>query len=672
MREPTPKTIHLKDYTPPAFLVTHVELDVDIREDHALVRAKLHVQRNRQGRAPLVLDGDELELVSVALDGQPAAHRRHARQATDDPGVPDAFTLETVTRIVPQKNTKLEGLYASKDGFFTQCEAEGFRRITWFARPAGRDGALHDHVHADTATVPGAAVQRQPVAARRRAGRPALGEMGRPVPQARPTSSRWSPRTSTCSRTPSSPAPAARRSSRSTSSRASSTSAAGDGCLKRAMKWDEERFGLELDLDQYKIVAVGDFNLGAMENKGLNIFNTKYVARHARTPRPTPTYLDIDRVVAHEYFHNWTGNRVTCRDWFQLSLKEGLTVFRDQEYGADTYSRAVHAHPGRAQAARGAVPRGRRPDGAPGAPAVLHRDQQLLHRHGVREGRRSGAHASHTLLGAEQLPARHGPVLRAPRRPGGDLRRLRAGDGRTPSASTSRSSSAGTTRPARRVLEVTGDYDAAAKRYTLTRASSRRRRRRASRRSSRCTSRFAVGLIGPDGSELPLRLEGEAGDRAERRVLSVTQAEQRFVFTNVPAKPVPSLLRGFSAPVILQLRLHRRRADAPHGARRRRVQPLGSRPAARDRASCCAGSRRPRRKRSTVPRAFVEAFARVLAGRPGPGVRRRGAGAARPRRYLAEQMDGRRSGRASTRCANACGASSAQRCATSSSGPIGR
>ena len=137
-------------------------------------------------------------------------------------------------------------------------------------------------------------------------------------------------------------------------------------CLKRAMRWDEERFGLKLDLDQYKIVAVGDFNSGAMENKGLNIFNTKYVLARADTATDVD-YLNIDRVVAHEYFHNWTGNRVTCRDWFQLSLKEGLTVFRDQEYGADTYSRAGDAHPGSARPARSAVPRGRRADGAPGA-----------------------------------------------------------------------------------------------------------------------------------------------------------------------------------------------------------------------------------------------------------------------------------------------------------------
>ncbi len=149
--------------------------------------------------------------------------------------------------------------------------------------------------------------------------------------------------------------------------------------LKKSMNWDEERFGLECDLDHYMIVAVGDFNMGAMENKGLNIFNTKYVL--ARSDVATDVdFENIDRVVAHEYFHNWTGNRVTCRDWFQLSLKEGLTVFRDQEFGADLHNRAIARIREVRGLRAGAVPGRRRPDGAPGAPVVLHRDQQFLHR----------------------------------------------------------------------------------------------------------------------------------------------------------------------------------------------------------------------------------------------------------------------------------------------------
>jgi aminopeptidase N len=241
--------------------------------------------------------------------------------------VPDAFTLETVTRIVPQRNTKLEGLYATQNGFVTQCEAQGFRRITWFIdRP--------DVMARYTTTV--------------RAKYPVLLSNGNLVASGEGWARFQDPF----------PKPSYLFALVAANLEVLEDEYKGKklfvyvepgkldqagwamDCLKRAIAWDEKRFGLALDLDQYKIVAVGDFNSGAMENKGLNIFNAKYVL--ARSDVATDVdYLNIDRVVAHEYFHNWTGNRVTCRDWFQLSLKEGLTVFRDQEYGADTYSRAL-------------------------------------------------------------------------------------------------------------------------------------------------------------------------------------------------------------------------------------------------------------------------------------------------------------------------------------------
>jgi aminopeptidase N len=324
MREPQAKAIHLKDYTPPAFRVEHVDLDVDIRDDHALVKAKLRIVRNAAG--PLVLDGDELELVSVSVDGKPARHEVTAETLTL-PDVADRFTLETVTRIVPQQNTKLEGLYATRHGFVTQCEAQGFRRITWFIdRP--------DVMARFTTTV--------------RAKHPVLLSNGNLVASGAGWARFEDPY----------PKPAYLFALVAANLEVLEDEYKGKklfvyvepgkldqagwamDCLKRAIAWDEKRFGLALDLDHYKIVAVGDFNSGAMENKGLNIFNTKYVLARADTATDVD-YLNIDRVVAHEYFHNWTGNRVTCRDWFQLSLKEGLTVFRDQEYGADTYSRAV-------------------------------------------------------------------------------------------------------------------------------------------------------------------------------------------------------------------------------------------------------------------------------------------------------------------------------------------
>src|SRR5258706_100312 len=320
MREPQGKTIHLKDYAPPAFRVEAIELDIDIRADDALVKAKLQVRRNSPG--PLVLDGDELELKSVSLNGKPVQHTVTAEKLTIE-NVPDSFELETLTRIVPQKNTKLEGLYATKHGFVTQCEAEGFRRITWYIdRP--------DVMARFTTTV--------------RAAFPVLLSNGNLVA----SGPGWAkfvdpfPKPSYLFALVAAKLEVLHEKNLYVYVEPGKLDQAGWAmdCLKRAIAWDEKRFGLKLDLDEYRIVAVGDFNSGAMENKGLNIFNTKYVLACAETATDTD-YLNIDRVVAHEYFHNWTGNRVTCRDWFQLSLKEGLTVFRDQEYGADTYSRAV-------------------------------------------------------------------------------------------------------------------------------------------------------------------------------------------------------------------------------------------------------------------------------------------------------------------------------------------
>src|SRR5687768_16353494 len=324
MREPQPKAIQLKDYSPPAFRVETVDLDVDIRDDHALVRAKLAVRRNA-GAGPLMLDGDELELLDVKLEGAKPPYSVTADKLTLQ-DVPDAFTLETLTRIVPQKDTKLEGLYATKNGFVTQCEAEGFRRITWFLdRP---------DVMARYTTTVRADPKKYPI----------LLSNGNLVA----SGAGWArfedpfPKPSYLFALVAANLEVLRDGNLYIYVEPGKLDQAGWAmdCLKRAIAWDEKRFGLKLDLKEYKIVAVGDFNSGAMENKGLNIFNTRYILARADTATDVD-YLNIDRVVAHEYFHNWTGNRVTCRDWFQLSLKEGLTVFRDQEYGADTYSRGV-------------------------------------------------------------------------------------------------------------------------------------------------------------------------------------------------------------------------------------------------------------------------------------------------------------------------------------------
>ena len=503
MREPQPKTIHLKDYTPPTFSVETVDLDVDIRDDHALVRSRLLVSRLSPGN--LVLDGDELELLSVTVDGAKARHEVTPERLTVY-DVPDRFTLETVSRIVPQKNTKLEGLYATKNGFVTQCEAEGFRRITWFidrpdvmAKYTTTVRARHPVLLSNgnlVASGPGWAKFHDPfpkpsyLFALVAANLDVLEDeyKGRKlfvyVEPGKLDQAGWAME-----------------------------------CLKRSIQWDEERFGLELDLDQYKIVAVGDFNSGAMENKGLNIFNTKYVLARADTATDVD-YLNIDRVVAHEYFHNWTGNRVTCRDWFQLSLKEGLTVFRDQEYGADIYSRAMM----RIQEVRNLRAMQFPEDAGPMKHPVRPQSYMEIRNFYTMTVYEKGAEVvrmQHTLLGEEKFQA-------------GMRLYFKRHDGQAVTCddfvAAMQDASGVDLSQFRRWYDVAGTP-------VLT-----------------CRGSFADGVFTLDVKQsmnppfhIPLAVK--IGDREE--MLHVKQAEEKFEFKGLTGKPVPSLLRGFSAPVVL-------------------------------------------------------------------------------------------------------------------------
>ncbi|MDP3419398.1 MAG: aminopeptidase N, partial [Thiobacillus sp.] len=346
MRTDTPTTIYLKDYVPPAWWVDTVDLRITIHPDHAEVRARLACRRNPQGAGgALVLNGEDLALQALSLDGAALDPTRYT--LTDDTlsiagPLPDAFVLETGVRIEPDSNTQLSGLYRSRDGYFTQCEAEGFRRITYFPDRPDVMARFSCTLEADVERFPQLLSNGNRVAS------------GISEHDASRHWARWEdPFPKPCylfalvaAKLDMLEDEFVTGSGRSVRLAVYVEPGKLDQCghamaaLKKSMRWDEERFGLEMDLDHYMIVAVGDFNMGAMENKGLNIFNTKYVLARPDTATDTD-YQNIDRVVGHEYFHNWTGNRVTCRDWFQLSLKEGLTVFRDQEFGADTHSRAV-------------------------------------------------------------------------------------------------------------------------------------------------------------------------------------------------------------------------------------------------------------------------------------------------------------------------------------------
>jgi aminopeptidase N len=507
MREAQPKTIHLKDYTPPPFLIERVSLDVDIRDDDALVKATLSVKRNGAHREPLVLDGDELELVSLSLDGKAFPHKAASETLTLE-AVPDSFTLETVTRICPQKNTKLEGLYATKSGFVTQCEAQGFRRITWFVDRPDNLAVYTVTVRADQKKYPVLLSNGNLVASGKN-----WAKFEDPFPKPsylfalvaanlEVLEDKYQDKKLYIYVEP------------------GKLDQAGWSmdCLKRAIAWDEKRFGLALDLDEYKIVAVGDFNSGAMENKGLNIFNTRYIL--ARPDVATDTdYLNIDRVVAHEYFHNWTGDRVTCRDWFQLSLKEGLTVFRDQEYGADTYSRAVT----RIQEVRSLRAAQFPEDAGPMAHPVRPQSYMEIRNFYTMTVYEKGAEVvrmQHTLLGEERF--QKGMQLYFKRHDGQAVtcddfvQAMQDASGVDLSQFRRWYDVAGTP-----VLDCSGSYK---------------------------EGEFVLSVR--QSMEPPFHIPFKVKIGEHEEVLSVKEKEQTFRF-KAKSRPVPSLLRGFSAPVIL-------------------------------------------------------------------------------------------------------------------------
>jgi aminopeptidase N len=553
MDVPAQTTVYLKDYTPAPFLIPEVDLDIDlVGEDNALVTAKLVVDRNRKAVDPgaaLRLDLDEISVESVAIDGTTLAPDRYT---LDDrhltlPGVPDAFSLTTVSRINPKRNTKLMGIYTSSTGFFSLCEAEGFRRITPFLDRPDVMAKYTVTLHADKARYPVLLANGNLIAQGDEANGRHWARWEDPFPKPSYLFA----------------VVAAKLDSRKDSFKTRSGRTAqlqffveagkldqGEfalDSLKRAMKWDEDTYGLEIDLDEYNVVAVGDFNAGAMENKGLNIFNTKLVL--ARPDISTDWDFNfIDRTVAHEYFHNWTGNRVTCRDWFQLALKEGLTVFREQQYAGDQYSRAVT----RIQAVRN-LRSGQFPeDAGPMAHPVRPPSYQQISNFYTATVYAKGAELvrmMHTLVGAQAF--RKGIDLYFERHDGqavttDDLvRAMENASGIDLTQFKRWYEQAGTPR-----LDVRDRHDAATRSYELT-------------VTQRCPPTpgqptelpmhmpLAVGLIDAEGRDLPLRLEGEKTARGTSGVLSLRKETEVFRFLDVPSPPVPSLGREFSAPVII-------------------------------------------------------------------------------------------------------------------------
>ncbi len=430
MRTEEARPVRLADYRPPDWLVETVELDVSLDPTATRVRATLALKPNPTSAAPsaLVLDGEQLKLTSLKLDGVTLPDGQYV--ATGDrltiaQPPQRSFRLEIETVVDPSANTELLGLYRSSGNYCTQCEAEGFRRITYFPDRPDVMAVYTTRIEADKADAPVLLANGNLVSS---------GD----VPGTSRHFAVWHdpfPKPSYLFALVGGKLACVEDTFRTMSGREvalkiyvepgkEARCAHAMDSLKRSMRWDEQAFGREYDLDIFMIVAVSDFNMGAMENKGLNVFNDKYVLASPETATDAD-YEKIEAIIAHEYFHNWTGNRITCRDWFQLCLKEGLTVFRDQEFSAERALRLGRAHRRRARPARASVRRGCRAARPSGAPCALSRDQQFLHGDGLREGRRGRADAADAARPG-QVPQGHGPVLHPPRRRGGDRRAVRA------------------------------------------------------------------------------------------------------------------------------------------------------------------------------------------------------------------------------------------------------
>ncbi|ELH3776913.1 aminopeptidase N [Vibrio parahaemolyticus] len=538
-----PQAKYRKDYQAPSHTITDIDLTFDLYDNDTIVTALSKVVQKGESTT-LELDGEGLELRSVKVNGEDWAHHEVKEASLVLSDLPAEFELEIITKIDPEANTALEGLYKSGGAFCTQCEAEGFRRITYYLDRPDVLAKYTTKVIADKATYPYLLSNGNRIAQ-------GEAENGRHWVQ-------WQdphPKPAYLFALVAGDFDVLRDKYTTMSGRNVDLEIFVDkGNLDRAghamtslinsMKWDEERFGLEYDLDIYIIVAVDFFNMGAMENKGLNIFNSKFVLANDQTATDRD-YLGIEAVIGHEYFHNWTGNRVTCRDWFQLSLKEGLTVFRDQEFSSDLGSRAVN----RIDNVR--IIRG--PQFAEDASPMSHpiRPDKVIEMNNfytltVYEKGSEVIRMYHTLLGEEGFQKgmklyfeRHDGtaatcedfVSAMEDATGVDLKQFRLWY-----------SQSGTP-----TLRVNSEYNAEAKTYALTvEQFTEATQDQADKQALHIP--FDIELYDSKGQVIPLIINGES----VHNVLDIKQDKQTFVFENVVEQPVPSLLREFSAPVKLE------------------------------------------------------------------------------------------------------------------------
>ncbi|CAG9464309.1 unnamed protein product [Pedinophyceae sp. YPF-701] len=554
--ETKPKVIFRKDYTPTPYNIKNVNLTFKLDEDFTTVQTRLAMKpTSAPTGADLVLNGGEdVKLVSISVDGTKLDSSSYTiadkRLTVKGSALPASgeYVLETEVHIKPQDNTSLEGLYKSSGNFCTQCEAEGFRNITYFLDRPDVMTEFTVRIEADKSKYPvmlsnGNLVEEGALGGGKHfavwhdphpkpcylfalvAGDLAVTEDSFKTASGRDVKLRIYAQAHNMNKTP-----------------------FAMESLKKAMLWDEKRFGLEYDLDLFNIVAVDDFNMGAMENKSLNIFNSRLVLASPETATDVDFYR-IEGVVGHEYFHNWTGNRVTCRDWFQLTLKEGLTVFRDQEFSADMNSRPVQ----RIDDVVALRSRQFAEDSGPMAHPIRPDSYIKMDNFYTLTVYEKGAEVVRmyqTLLGVDGF--RKGMDLYFSRHDGQAvtcddfLAAMADANGRDLSHMQNWYSQAGTPD-----LHIDTAYDAAAQTFTLTCKQSTPDTPGQTAKKPVLVP-IAMGLLGPDGSEMPLTLStGES--LGTSTVLEFADAEKSYTFTGVAQRPVPSLLRGFSAPVKLEV-----------------------------------------------------------------------------------------------------------------------
>lgn len=549
-----PRAIHLADYAPPGFLIDSLDLVFDLREDGVTVNARSAFRRNPDavgaGSDVLKLDGNNQTLTSITLDGVELGENRfqHDKNGLTINEPPDHGVLDIVTEIEPHKNKSLEGLYKSGGNFCTQCEAEGFRNITFFPdRP--------DVLAVYTVTL-----------VADRTAYPVLLSNGNLVDHGTSADGRhWAKWHDPF------PKPGylfalvagdlaslddsfTTRSGRDVALKIYSKPEDLDKCayamsaLKAAMRWDEDVFGLEYDLDQFNIVAVGDFNAGAMENKGLNVFNTALLLAHPDTATDAD-YRRVESVVAHEYFHNWTGNRITCRDWFQLTLKEGLTVFRDQLFSADQGDPAIERIDQVRRLRALQFPEDAGPLAHPIRPES-YIEVNNFYTATVYEKGAEIIRMIRTMIGADAF--RRGMDIYVKRHDGQAVRcedfvaAMEAASGTDLSAFLRWYVQAGTP-----ILAVEQRYDATAGTLDLDFRQSTPPTP-GQKKKEPVVIPVCLGLMSSDGRPIALHRTGHPVPTGDTDVVVVEQEQQSVRFDNVPVEPTVSLLRGFSAPVKLK------------------------------------------------------------------------------------------------------------------------